>query len=362
MDFAAMMAAQIAKAKGSTAPKSASSDPATAADSNGSKSAPAKKFITNAEAERQREAAYRAEQARLAAEREAKAAAKRKREDEAAAEAKAREQKRQRLAEESRRRREAKEAEEERLRRERLGLPPLPEADGADDKAQGSDDEDEGAPSEEEIRRLFRERGLPVCLFGETRRARLRRLRLSDDVPIPTTLQAVDEKDMKLDGKMPEDKAGRKLLARKLTSYFNMVLAQWEETLRREGQTPGSKEYSTMAQSRDTLRPLFRKLEKRELDDEILKAILEIVQAAQERRYVDANDGYLRLSIGKAAWPIGVTMVGIHERSAREKLHNGEKGHVMGDEVTRKYLQSIKRMLTFAQTRWPPQDINQLMG
>jgi pre-mRNA-splicing factor 18 len=107
---------------------------------------------------------------------------------------------------------------------------------------------------------------------------------------------------------------------------------------------------------------LFRKFEKADLEESILKAIVEIVQAAQERRYVDANDGYLRLSIGKAAWPIGVTMVGIHERSAREKLHNGEKGHVMGDEVTRKYLQSIKRCLTFAQVRWPPEDVRQLMG
>ena len=91
---------------------------------------------------------------------------------------------------------------------------------------------------------------------------------------------------------------------------------------------------------------------------------MEIVNAAQERRYVDANDGYLRLSIGKAAWPIGVTMVGIHERSAREKLHEGEggKAHIMSDEVTRKFLQSIKRSLTFAQTRWPPEDQGQLMG
>jgi hypothetical protein len=89
---------------------------------------------------------------------------------------------------------------------------------------------------------------------------------------------------------------------------------------------------------------------------------VEIVKAAQERRYVDANDGYLRLSIGKAAWPIGVTMVGIHERSAREKLHESDKGHVMGDEVTRKFLQSIKRCLSFAQVRWPPEDIRQLMG
>ena len=85
--------------------------------------------------------------------------------------------------------------------------------------------------------------------------------------------------------------------------------------------------------------------------------------AAQERRYVDANDGYLRLSIGKAAWPIGVTMVGIHERSAREKLHESDTAaHIMSDEVTRKFLQSIKRCLSFAQTRWPPEDLMQLMG
>jgi Prp18 domain len=63
------------------------------------------------------------------------------------------------------------------------------------------------------------------------------------------------------------------------------------------------------------------------------------------------------------AWPIGVTMVGIHERSAREKLHESDnKAHIMSDESTRKYLQSIKRCLSFAQVRWPPDDQLQLMG
>ena len=99
------------------------------------------------------------------------------------------------------------------------------------------------------------------------------------------------------------------------------------------------------------------------MEDGILGPMVEIVAAAQERRYVDANDGYLRLSIGKAAWPIGVTMVGIHERSAREKLHESDNAaHIMSDEVTRKFLQSIKRCLSFAQTRWPPEDLMQLMG
>ena len=91
-------------------------------------------------------------------------------------------------------------------------------------------------------------------------------------------------------------------------------------------------------------------------------SILRIVKAMQERRYVDANNVYLRLSIGRAAWPIGVTMVGIHERSSRQKLHDPKKGQVMGDEVTRKILQSIKRCLSFAQVRWPPHDLIQLMG
>jgi pre-mRNA-splicing factor 18 len=55
--------------------------------------------------------------------------------------------------------------------------------------------------------------------------------------------------------------------------------------------------------------------------------------------------------------------VGIHERSAREKLNENENAaHIMSDEVTRKMLQGIKRCLSFAQTRWPPEDLGQLMG
>jgi pre-mRNA-splicing factor 18 len=63
----------------------------------------------------------------------------------------------------------------------------------------------------------------------------------------------------------------------------------------------------------------------------------------QKREYQAANDSYLRLSIGNAAWPIGVTMVGIHERSAREKIGQDSVAHVLNDEVSRKYIQSVKR-------------------
>ncbi|KAI0881937.1 uncharacterized protein GGS22DRAFT_171151 [Annulohypoxylon maeteangense] len=359
MDFASLMSAELAKAS----PKPNNDDKSSSSSS--------KKYIRRSEAEAQREASYRAEQKALEEKRAAKAAEKRKREEEAVEEARVREDKRRRLEEETRRRREEAAAEEERLRRKRLGLPELPTEDASNGSREGSEaaDGEEDIPDEELVAKL-RELGHPATLFGETHRGRLRRYRKLTTVvtsgPIPTTLRLVDEKDMKISDAIPQDRPGRVYLFRQLASYFTMVLREWEVALAREEGTrdtfAGKAAVNAMVSSRENMVPLFRKFEKGELDDDVLKPVVEIVKAAQERRYVDANDGYLRLSIGKAAWPIGVTMVGIHERSAREKLHDGERGHIMSDEVTRKYLQSIKRCLTFAQVRWPPEDIRQLMG
>ncbi|KAK3898885.1 Pre-mRNA-splicing factor 18 [Staphylotrichum tortipilum] len=373
MDFAALMSSEIAKKTSKS-----SSTPTSSSNNNNNK------YISRREAEEARKAAYLAEQKSLETERAAKAAAKRKREEEAAEESRVRDEKRRRLAEESRLKREAKEAEEERARRKRLGLPELLPDKGEDGEGKGvgkeeEEDEDDdldgekGDIEEGELVGKLRALGEPAALFGEGHAAKLRRYRkatrggaLAAAGPIATSLTPVEEKDMKVPAAIPpaSDKA-RRYLFRQLASYFNMVLREWELALAREdnaGTFAGQAARHAMVSSKETMRPLFRKFEQGDLDESILEAVVEIVGAAQERRYVDANDGYLRLSIGKAAWPIGVTMVGIHERSAREKLHGGERGHIMGSEATRKYLQSIKRCLTFAQVRWPPEDVRQLMG
>ncbi|EGS20603.1 putative pre-mRNA splicing factor [Thermochaetoides thermophila DSM 1495] len=372
MDFASLMSKELSKASSSVP-----SD---------------KKYISRREAEEQRRKAYLEEQKRLEEERAAKAAEKRRREEEAAAEARAREEKRRKLAEEQRARKAAKEAEEERARRRRLGLPEVPptaeneekEKEKKKQEEEAWDEDDEWGLGEDarrdipddELTTKLRSLGEPALLFGEDHSARLRRYRTAlrrerglalPTGPIETSLPPVEEKDMKVPPKAPpaSDRKARRFLFRQLASYFNMVLREWEAALAREDNADtfaGQAARKACSSSKETMRPLFRKFETGDLDEEILSAIVEIVHAAQERRYVDANDGYLRLSIGKAAWPIGVTMVGIHERSAREKLHDGERGHIMGSEITRKYLQSIKRCLTFAQVRWPPEDVRQLMG
>ncbi|KAK2594527.1 hypothetical protein QQS21_007746 [Conoideocrella luteorostrata] len=347
MDFAALMNKELSKCK-------------TTGDPN-------KKYLKRSEAEEERRKAYIAEQKALEEERYSKAAAKRKRSEEISAENAAREDKRRKLAEESRKLREQEEEEEERARRKRLGLPGLLKKN-KDEIGEGNGGVDGVHIPEEELREKLRALGQPIMLFAESYTARLRRYKklamVMSKGPIPTTLELVDEVDMKVDEKVPNDKEGRNWLFRQLASYFTMLLTEYERTMDEERNDKSASQlaYNTMVQTRDNMKPLFRKFESGDLDESLLEPIVQIVKAFQERRYVDANNDYLRLSIGKAAWPIGVTMVGIHERSAREKLHNGEKGHVMGDEVTRKFLQSIKRCLTFAQVRWPPTDLRQLMG
>lgn len=126
--------------------------------------------------------------------------------------------------------------------------------------------------------------------------------------------------------------------------------------------TQGKLAAATQVQSAEYLKPLFKTLRSRSLPQDMLARMAEIVHHMQKRQYQRANDSYLRLSIGNAPWPIGVTMVGIHERSAREKISADQVAHVLNDEVSRKYIQSLKRLLTFSQTKYPPEDISQLMG
>jgi len=145
------------------------------------------------------------------------------------------------------------------------------------------------------------------------------------------------------------------------------TLKEWEEWMDDRPEdvkrtTQGKLAAATQRQSAEYLKPLFKLLRSRSLPPDMLVRVSEIVHHMQKRQYQKANDSYLRLSIGNAPWPIGVTMVGIHERSAREKISADQVAHVLNDEVSRKYIQSLKRLLTFSQSKYPPYDVTQLMG
>lgn len=79
--------------------------------------------------------------------------------------------------------------------------------------------------------------------------------------------------------------------------------------------------------------------------------LLKIISYCEEGEFVKAHDEYMDVSIGRAAWPIGVTMVGIHARSGRAKIESANVAHVMNSELQRKYLTSVKRLMSYAQKK-----------
>jgi len=89
------------------------------------------------------------------------------------------------------------------------------------------------------------------------------------------------------------------------------------------------------------------------LPDDIQVVLMIVVKCCMEWDYMTAMDQYIKLAIGNAPWPIGVTMVGIHKHSAHEKIYTYSVAHIMNDETTRKYLQSIKRLMTVCQQWYP---------
>lgn len=98
--------------------------------------------------------------------------------------------------------------------------------------------------------------------------------------------------------------------------YFGIkkVLKEWEQSMAERPDSvkrsqQGKLAAATQMQSGEYLKPLFKQLRKRELEPDVLRNIAEIVHFMQKREYLRANDAYLRLSIGNAPWPIGVTMV-----------------------------------------------------
>lgn len=144
----------------------------------------------------------------------------------------------------------------------------------------------------------------------------------------------------------------------KILVFFKRLLQEWEQELEdrpdaEKRTSRGKSSVATFKQCVRYLNPLFKMCRKRALPDDIRQALLIVVNCCMERDYLSAMDQYIKLAIGNAPWPIGVTMVGIHERSAREKIYTNSVAHIMNDETTRKYLQSVKRLMTLCQRRYP---------
>ncbi|KAI3425022.1 hypothetical protein D9Q98_008403 [Chlorella vulgaris] len=147
----------------------------------------------------------------------------------------------------------------------------------------------------------------------------------------------------------------------RVAKWLRIWMKDWEEDLeaRPEDIKTTAAGYQADMRFKETsqyLKPLFARLKNRSLNPSLLAGLVMIVQHCKERNYLAAYEIYMGVSIGNAAWPIGVTQVGLHERSAREKIRLGYSSavaHIMNDEATRKFIQALKRVMTFCQRRYP---------
>jgi len=247
-----------------------------------------------------------------------------------------------------------------------------------------------------EVQKRLRERGEPIRLFGETIEETCQRLRLvemtvKDDAKglrndFKAAMDRLDQAYMDQltkesgsssskahDVRITEDiltldeltemakelnQGNMQLDSKVVLEFLRFVSKEWgkglnerapDEKMTLQGKLKSGQYEQTMAY----LKPLFRKLRSVSLSRDILNALVCIVEHMMEREYVKASDKYLQMAIGNAPWPIGVTNPGIHARTGREKISTALVAHVLNDETQRKYIQALKRLMTYCQKRFP---------
>jgi len=143
---------------------------------------------------------------------------------------------------------------------------------------------------------------------------------------------------------------------KRIYRYFKNLIKQWEADLSNRPDevkrtAAGKNETKTLKQCKDYIRPLFQSCKRRELEEDLQSHLFKIVNYCDEGEFVKAHDSYMDVAIGRAAWPIGVTQVGIHNRSGRARIESSNVAHVMNSELHRKYLTSVKRLMVYNQRK-----------
>ena len=237
-------------------------------------------------------------------------------------------------------------------------------------------EDEEGRKKDIQVMLKLRQFGQPICLFAETAKQRVERLKAIEEqmkekmtdaeLRVLTNIDKAEElrkkreqekesaaasaaagldpKDGKPSGdassdddveaegddggdgkgkKPPIDKTCKEEVVRK---YLKGLLKEWEA----EFAAKSTKEFLeshrgklaavTLKQCRESVSYLFDLLRQRTVPEDVVDHLDKIVEFMKKREYVLATDEYLKIAIGNAAWPMGVTMVGIHERAGRERI------------------------------------------
>ena len=218
---------------------------------------------------------------------------------------------------------------------------------------------EENKLQDQELTDAFRKRGEPAFFFAERRPQRVLRLHRLHALDEKARIdREEDEKELAIDMEIQKTdiKDDPEKVYIQMRATVRTILSEWSRVLQ---ENPDTNEEATevLSQTQAYCQPLLAQLRKKDLHEQLFPKLAELLMYLQQHRYREANDIYIKMSIGNATWPIGVTAVGIHARSARERItgYGNEKdssiqiAHIMSDDATRKWLIAIKRFITFAE-------------
>lgn len=202
---------------------------------------------------------------------------------------------------------------------------------------------------EHDMLRIFRQWRQPIRLFGESQEMRLARVKALDSGElrpkaqtnqVMTMLEANEkslaeslvkgkndlvaisgeesqaETDFTNTGRISLKllKSNQKLTCALLLIFFKRLLSEWDAHISEQSEdhrrsATGRQSTSILLQTQQFIKPLFRGLKKDTLGADVLKQLTLIVYHINRREYNEADSAYMTLSIGNAAWPLGVTSV-----------------------------------------------------
>lgn len=252
-------------------------------------------------------------------------------------------------------------------------------------------------PRQEAIKKL-RERNLPITLFGETDKDAYIRLRkhevdqpdlavgwkndfhaaqqkaqeeVLDEIVKGTYGRNEKSDEMYLD---PTEELWEDIKKRAVNigihddpamdckvvhDFFLFILSRWNNdlnnrTLEEKMHPIGKLQTSKHRQTVEYMKPLLNNLKKNSVNNDIRCHLVNITRLVLlEHDYIQANNAYMELSIGNAPWPVGVTRSGIHQRPGSSKAYVKNIAHILNDEVQRKYIHAVKRIVTRCQEYYP---------
>ncbi|MDP2439051.1 MAG: hypothetical protein Q8P67_25170 [archaeon] len=155
-------------------------------------------------------------------------------------------------------------------------------------------------------------------------------------------------------------------VTKRVLGYLEWLCRAWQETLRerlrRKGHDGGEEEGERLPttalanQERvenflatvGNLGFMVNGLRGGTVPDKLVGWLERIVGLLEQRRFREATAAYMEVAIGNATWPIGATMVGIHERASRNKLFSDKVRHVLDNEQQKKAIHAVKGLITFA--------------